>query len=225
MDTTNNGAAGPVRRIYQKKGPNRERKYHEEQVQQAIRDHFINRKSIREVAKLNEVPRSMQTDQIKKIKKEGKGWEEPWIKPKRGPPPIFGEDIEAQAVTWAKDCQKVGFPVTKEQLRSTLGQVAKEKGLSHKFSKDGIPGVRFMGNFLKRNNDLTVRIAEPTHGGRATLTKERILNFFTTSKRVTSDRQNFLRMTTNPALWFNCDETMIRYDPPLPVLAQRGSKN
>ncbi|KAK2719035.1 hypothetical protein QYM36_006153 [Artemia franciscana] len=123
------------------------------------------------------------------IKKEGKGWEEPWIKPKRGPPPIFGEDIEAQAVTWAKDCQKVGFPVTKEQLRSTLGQVAKEKGLSHKFSKDGIPGVRFMGNFLKRNNDLTVRIAEPTHGGRATLTKERILNFFTTSKRVTSDRQ------------------------------------
>ncbi|KAK2703957.1 hypothetical protein QYM36_017708 [Artemia franciscana] len=133
MDTTNNGAAGPVRRIYQKKGPNRERKYHEEQVQQAIRDHFINRKSIREVAKLNEVPRSMQTDQIKKIKKEGKGWEEPWIKTKRGPPPIFGEDIEAQAVTWAKDCQKVGFPVTKEQLRSTLGQVAKEKGLSHKF--------------------------------------------------------------------------------------------
>ena len=31
---------------------------------------------------------------------------------------------------------------------------------------------RFMGNFLKQNNDLTVRIAEPTHGGRATLTEE-----------------------------------------------------
>ncbi|KAK2713519.1 hypothetical protein QYM36_009406 [Artemia franciscana] len=226
MDTTNNGAAGPVRRIYRKKGPNRERKYNEEQVQQAIRDHFINRKSIREVAKLYEVPRSTLTDQIKKMKKEGKGWEEPWIKSKRGPPPIFGEDIEAQAVAWVKGCQKVGFPVTKQQLRSTLGQVAKEKGLSHKFSKDGIPGERFMGNFLKRNNDLTVRIAEPTHGGRVTLTKERILNFFTTQKeQLLTDEKLTENDFTNPDLWFNCDETMIRYDPPLPVLAQRGSKN
>ena len=107
---------------------------------------------------------------------------------KRGPPPIFGEDIEAQAVTWVNNCQKFGFPVTMEQLRNSLGQVKKENGLSKKNSKDGIPRERFMGNFLKRNNDLTTLIAEPTHGGRATLTDENS-QFFHYSKRTTSDRQ------------------------------------
>ena len=53
---------------------------------------------------------------------------------KREPPPIFSY-VEAQAVTLVKDCQKVEFPVTKEQLRSSLGQVAKEKDLSHKLFK------------------------------------------------------------------------------------------
>ena len=54
---------------------------------------------------------------------------------KREPPPIFSEDVEAQAVTLVKDCQKVEFPITKEQLRSSLGQVAKEKDLSPKLFK------------------------------------------------------------------------------------------
>ena len=67
-------------------------------------------------------------------------------------------------------------------------QVAKEKDSSINFLKDGILGERFMGNFLKRNNDLTVRIAEPTHGGRATLTEENS-QFFHYSKRTTSDRR------------------------------------
>jgi len=39
---------------------------------------------------------------------------------KREPLPIFREDVEAQAVTLVKDCQKVEFSVTKEQLRSSF---------------------------------------------------------------------------------------------------------
>jgi hypothetical protein len=122
--------------------------------------------------------------------------------------------------------QKAGFPVTKEQLRSQLAQVAKVQGVADKFSSDGIPGDKFMTNFLKRHPDVVVRKAEPTHGGRTALTEDQILNYFTVQKeRLQTDEGMTDEDFTNAALWFNCDETMIRYENTLKVLAEKGSKN
>ena len=58
------------------------------------------------------------------------------------------------------------------------------------------------------------------------LDKDRILNYLTARKeQLQTDEGLTDEEFTNEALWFNCDDTMIRYDLPLRVLAENGFKN
>lgn len=123
--------------------------YSEKTMQMAI-DAVNKGESPFSVSKRFEVPRSTLENKVKGKTPLGR---------KMGPSPVFSEKGEEMLVNWVKAMAVRGFPVWKEDLLKTVGQITKELNIPNTFS-NGIPGRKWLYLFLKRHPSISERTVE-----------------------------------------------------------------
>ncbi|KAJ8895007.1 hypothetical protein PR048_000316 [Dryococelus australis] len=84
---------------------------------------------------------------------------------------------EEMIVKWVITMSKAGFPVTKEDLMSSVQQLVKELNRGIPF-KDGRPGRKRCKAFLKRNPNLSLRTPQNLTSSRADVSSERLMAWY-----------------------------------------------
>ncbi|KAJ8912480.1 hypothetical protein NQ315_014580 [Exocentrus adspersus] len=100
---------------------------------------------------------------------------------------------------------KCGFPIKKQELLLTVQKIVQEKGIKTPF-KDGKPGQTWYLGFLRRNPEITVKIAESIDQSRAKITEEYIRFWFRDLQMFLEDI-NCTEILNNPSRILNADES------------------
>lgn len=122
--------------------------------------------------------------------------------------------------------QEMGFPLTKEDLIDTAELMIKSADREI-FSASGRPTDRWYYQFLKRHPGLTIRKVQDLHGGRSSVTKEKIHKWFKNHEDYLRKKglAEFLYNEVDPRRIWNCDETNFLFLPDgKGVLARTGSR-
>lgn len=157
--------------------------------------------SIRSSATANGIPRKTLADYMKR----GKGKE----KLRTGPATIFSEVEESDLVNRIKRLQKVGFPLTRDDICRTAYQLAESKGIQGRFGESSVASKRagkdWFAAFMRRHEDLSTRKTETLSYGRgAGLNRVVISEFYTLLAKTISEN------TISPQNIFNMDETGVQ---------------
>lgn len=131
----------------------------------------------------------------------------------------LGEENEKVLVDWILDCAKMGFPIDKDGLLSSVQRVVKELKLDVPFA-NGRPGKTWYYSFLNRHKQISRKKAEYIHGGRGAVTEEKIRNWFEEVKSTLADN---IEALNDPTRVFNLDESGFALAPKTGViLGPRG---
>lgn len=122
-------------------------------------------------------------------------------------------------VNWILDCTKMGFPINKDGLLSSVQKLVNELKLEVPFV-NGRPGKTWYYAFLNRHKEISRKKAEYIHGGRGAVTEQKIRNWFEEVKKMLGDDVEVLN---NPTRIFNMDESGFALAPKTGViLGPRG---
>jgi len=172
--------------------------------------------SIRSSATANGIPRKTLADYIKR----GIGKE----KLRTGPTTIFSAMEEGDLVSRIKRLQKVGFPLTRDDIRRTAYELAETKGIHGIFGESSVASKRagkdWFAAFMRRHEDLSTRKTETLSYGRgAGLNRVLISEFYTLLEKTISEN------SISPQNIFNMDETGVQLSTRSEqVIAEKGSK-
>lgn len=140
---------------------------------------------------------------------------------KSGVSSVLTKEEEKILTDWIINMAKMGFPVTKDQLLDSVSLLVKSLNKKHTFT-NGRPGRHWYEGFLKRNTELSKRMAQNLTATRALVTENSIRGWFNEIE------QYFLQSGTNitdPRRVFNGDESAFFLCPKgNSVLAKKGSK-
>lgn len=127
------------------------------------------------------------------------------LKRKMGRACYISDDTEAMLVKWAKAMVKQGFPIGKENLKDSVKKIVDDLNLETPF-KNGRPGKRWYGSFLKRHPELIHRQPQNLTSSRASVTPAQLKNWF---KEVSTylEENNYTNILAEPQRIFNIDET------------------
>lgn len=193
-----------VEQVFVKK----KKKYSVDELNEAI-NYIHNGSSVYAASKRYNIPKSTLHDHI-----EGKN------KGNRGRKPIFSVETEKEIAKWIVKCAERGGPITKEQLLETVGRIRKQSGDENA----AVPSIKWLNNFMKRNDWLSYRIAHPVTHSSACVSEADIRRWFNRIHAYLS-KENLLHLLSDSARWINCDETGFELNPKAgKVLAGKGAK-
>lgn len=131
----------------------------------------------------------------------------------------LGEENEKAIEEWILDCAKMGFPIDRDGLLSSVQRVVQELKLDVPFA-NGRPGKTWYYAFLNRHKQISRKKAEYIHGGRGAVTEEKIRKWFEEVKLSLADKTEVL---SDPTRVFNMDESGFALAPKTGViLGPRG---
>lgn len=136
---------------------------------------------------------------------------------------ILGNENETKLAQHIKKCQKHGFPMTRDDLRTVAYKFANQLGIKHSFNDDEQKaGYDWLQLFLSRHPDLSIRKAEGLSMARSlALNKEEVFSYFNLLEQVLNENELF----DKPGSIFNVDETGLQLNNrPGQVIAEKGSK-
>ncbi|XP_047740658.1 uncharacterized protein LOC108672321 isoform X2 [Hyalella azteca] len=136
------------------------------------------------------VPRTTLVDKLSGKSREGKG---------RGRDPFLTDDEEEAIVTWIKECCRRGLPPHKNDILNTVQRLIKDiPGRKSPFRNDR-PGRGWFEGFMRRHQDLSVRIPEGVSKARSQIIES-------TSSSSTSDAAP---SATQPSQCSCCSELLL----------------
>lgn len=143
---------------------------------------------------------------------------------KLGPAPRIGIEAEQMLKKWAMALATRGFPITKNDLLTSVHHVLKDLKSEHLFP-GGRPGPTWLTLFLKRNPEISQRTVEKLSKVRADVSENFIKAWFNEIEKYVREN-NLLPALSDPSRVFNMDETAFFLCPQgQKVLAIRGQKN
>jgi hypothetical protein len=172
--------------------------------------------SIKSAASSNGIPRKTLSDYIKR----GEGA----TKRRTGPATVFSEEQENDLVSRIKRLQKVGFPLSRDDIRRTAYQAASSLELTGRFGTSARASQRagkdWFKAFMNRHKDLSTRTTETLSYGRgAGLNRVVVTGFFDLLAKTISEE------CIKPQNIFNMDETGVQLTTRKgAVIAEKGSK-
>ena len=171
--------------------------------------------SVRKAASANNIPRKTLADYLKR---------ESSVRLTTGPKCIFTEDQELDLVNRITRLQRVGFPLTKDDVRRNAYIVATALGVSQRFGKSGEAtkraGMDWLKLFLKRHPTISTRTSETLSYGRgAGLNKVVVDQFYDLLDKTIREKK------VKPQNIYNMDESGLQMTTrKTSVLAEKGSK-
>lgn len=128
----------------------------------------------------------------------------------------LGRDIEDLLVNWILDCAKMGFPIDKDGLLTSVQKLVKQRNIQAPFL-NGRPGKKWYHAFLSRHKELSKKKAEYIHGGRGAVTEEKIRKWFDEVHEILSQKGE-ADILKDPNRIFNMDETGFSLAPKTGVI-------
>lgn len=172
--------------------------------------------SVKKAAETYKVPRSSLQH-----KKQGRG--PPPDVQRMGPTTTLREDEEQMLVNWLFHIADAGFPITKSQLLDNVQTLIEKLDRPNLF-KSGRPGDKWFHLFLKRHQDVGLRIAQNINRARASVTEESLRNWFKLVRNYCT-KQKCESVLEDPRRIFNIDETAFFLSPdPGKVLVKRNTR-
>ncbi|XP_074035868.1 uncharacterized protein [Leptinotarsa decemlineata] len=194
-------------------------KYSEDQLKQALYEIREHKMKIRQASREFGVPKTTIQDYLmKKIPKISRKIR------KTGPEPLLTIEGEEKICNWTINLAKCGFPIKKCDLIATVEGIVKATNKQPLF-KNGKPGQRWYGNFLKRHPEISLREAEGINKARAIVTEESIRSWFRELKTFLTNN-GWMDILEDPNRMLNGDESRFSMCPKTGrVLAPKGWKN
>lgn len=141
-----------------------------------------------------------------------------------GPDTVLSKDEEDLLAEWVVRVSKAGFPVTRVELLDSVQHLIKELKRDSPFTNDR-PGRTWFNSFLKRNPNISIRVAQNLTSSRAAVRKETLLKWFQEIQEYLTEK-NYLEIIEDPTRVFNLDESAFFLNPKAnKVLALKGQKS
>lgn len=133
---------------------------------------------------------------------------------------ILGNDTEKSLVDWILTCAKMGFPINREGLLSSVKKLVDEANLKTPFTNNR-PGKKWFYSFMSRHKCLSQKHAEYVNRARGSVTEEKIRKWFAEVYELLEKHVDILKY---PERIFNMDETCFYLAPKGElIIGQRGS--
>lgn len=146
------------------------------------------------------------------------------IETKMGPATVFTDVEEMRIEKWILNSANLGFPLNMEAVKASVRNFLLEVERPNPF-KNNLPGRKWVELFLKRHPQITNKNTEVLSKARASITKERIIEWFSALK-IYLEKENAIEILNDPARIFNLDETGVNLCPKTgKVLGQKGQRN
>ena len=94
-----------------------------------------------------------------------------------GPPTVLTASEESRLVEYCLGMVKIGYGKTKEEITSIVQRIIQEEGRETQF-REGRPGKKWWGGFLRRHPEVSFRKPEALGKERAVLTEEKVDRWF-----------------------------------------------
>ncbi|XP_018018849.1 MFS-type transporter clz9-like [Hyalella azteca] len=192
------------------------RRYNEEAMKSAILAVVEGGITKKAAAAKYGIPRTTLIEKLSGKYREGKG---------PGRDPYLTDDEEEAIATWIKKCCRRGLPPHKNDILNTVQRLIKDiPGRESPFQKDR-PGRRWFEGFMRRHQDLSVRIPEHVSKARCQITESSIRKWFGELRQhITEDGCEDIFI--DPARIFNTEESSIQLCPSTEkVIGLTGHKN
>ncbi|XP_067215467.1 uncharacterized protein [Linepithema humile] len=187
------------------------KKWLDTQLEKALVD-VRSGKSINAISKSSGIPKSTLIAKLKGHRPIGK---------RTGPPTVLSAEEEAIIVRWMLYLSKRGFPVTKTQLLCNVACLIKQLGRETPFA-NGQPGRHWYEAFLRRHQEISIRIAQNLPKSRASVTEDILRGWF---KEIEQHLVKNQLIDIDGARIFNCDESAFYLCPKGErVLVRKGDK-
>lgn len=134
---------------------------------------------------------------------------------------ILGNENEQLLVDWVLASSKMGFPVDREGLLSSVKKLVDELDLKTPFVNNR-PGKKWFYSFMQRHKILFQKHAEYVNRARGSVTEEKIRNWFTEVYGLLGDNTAILK---EPNRIFNLDETCFHLAPKGELILGERGKN
>ncbi|KAB0804364.1 hypothetical protein PPYR_01334 [Photinus pyralis] len=169
--------------------------------------------SIRNIAKLFNIPYGTLQDRLKS--------RYPAQKIKLGRKSVFSEAQEAELSNYVLKLANLYYGLTPKQIRQIAFEFAASNNIKHNFNCDKkMCGKEWLYGFLRRNPQISLRRPEATSLNRVLAFNRTAVNLFYDNLEQVMEKHHFL-----PNRIFNVDETGITtVHKPSRVLAQKGRK-
>ncbi|XP_050064281.1 uncharacterized protein LOC126553153 [Aphis gossypii] len=122
---------------------------------------------------------------------------------------ILGDETEALLVEWVLTCAKMGFPVDREGLLSSVKKLVDESEMKTPFINNR-PGKKWFYGFMNRHKCLSQKHAEYVNKARGSVTEEKIRKWFDEVSELLGEN---LYVLNYPERVFNMDETCFYLAP------------
>lgn len=122
---------------------------------------------------------------------------------------VLGDDNENLLVEWILTCSKMGFPVNREGLLTSVKKLVEELNIKTPFTNNK-PGKKWYYSFLERHKVISQKHAEYVNRARGSVTEEKIRNWFNEVYELLGEDKNILN---EPNRVFNLDETCFNLAP------------
>nr|CAH7729490.1 unnamed protein product [Callosobruchus chinensis] len=135
---------------------------------------------------------------------------------------VFSEDQERILASYLIRCAEIYFGLSTKEVRKLAVEVTMKYNLKAPSSwiENGMAGEEWFRSFMKRNPELSVRVAQATSLSRATSFNRYNVNAFLDNLQIVMDRDHF-----EPQDIYNVDETGVTtVQKPDRVVARRGTK-
>ncbi|XP_057336960.1 uncharacterized protein LOC130675358 [Microplitis mediator] len=140
---------------------------------------------------------------------------------KKGPSTVLSTDEEVEIVNWIMFCAERGFPINKTHLLDCVQNYLTEKKKANPF-KNNRPGKHWYNAFLKRQPELTKRIARNSTLTRAPVSEKNLRGWFN-QVQATLLKNNLFSI--GPERIFNSNESAFMLAPKdNTVLTKKGTK-
>ncbi|CAB3388332.1 Hypothetical predicted protein [Cloeon dipterum] len=125
-----------------------------------------------------------------------------------GPGTALTKEMEKELETSLEMRCRLGFPINVESLRIELVEALKLAKLPNVFEKspNGLPSPSYITKLVKRMTSLSIKHAQPHANGRAAVSCEALLLWYTRLKKELVDRRIFDQFM-DPKSVFNMDES------------------
>lgn len=141
---------------------------------------------------------------------------------KRGHKTVLNDKEEMVLENWVLEMAKAGFPITKYQLLTSVGQLVKTMERENPFT-NGKPGRKWFRLFLNRHPKISQRLTQNLTSTRAAVTESQIRNWFKEIEEYLTTEKITIK---SPRQVFNTDETAFFLCPKgKTALAEKGSKS
>lgn len=134
---------------------------------------------------------------------------------------VLGEEMELMLVQWVLSCSRMGFPVGRESLLSSVKKLVDEACIKTPFAHNR-PGKKWFYGFLNRHKIISQKHSEYVNRARGSVTEAKIKSWF---KEVYELLGENARVLEDPNRVFNMDETCFNLAPKGELIIGERGKN